>query len=99
MTGALTTGGGLVFAGDFGRYIHGYDVQTGEELWKTRLATSVLGYPITYAVDGVQYLAVPTGRGGGSPWNVPHLLAPDIAENNPEGDRHNALYVFRVGQP
>ena len=98
MTGALTTAGGLVFAGDFARWIHGYDVQTGEELWKTRLATSVLGYPITYSVDGVQYLAVPTGRGGGSPWNVPHLLSPDIAGNNPEGDRHNALYVFRLRQ-
>jgi alcohol dehydrogenase (cytochrome c) len=96
MTGALTTGGGLVFAGDFDRWIHAYDVETGEEVWNTRLATSVLGYPITYSVDGVQYLAVPTGRGGGSPWQVPHLLTPEIGGANPEGDRHNALYVFRV---
>ena len=65
-------------------------------LWETRLATSALGFPITYEVDGIQYVAVPSGRGGGSPWGVPHLLAPEIGLTNPEGLRHNGLYVFRL---
>jgi len=88
----LTTAGGLAFVGDYDRWIHGYDVENGEELWSTRLATSVMGFPITYEVDGVQYLAVSTQQGGGSPWQVPTLLTPE--QTGPSG--HNALYVFRL---
>ena len=95
-TAVLTTSGGLAFAGSIDRWFRAYDVETGEVLWETRLATSALGFPITYAVDGVQYVAVPAGRGGGSPWGVPHLLAPEIGLTNPEGLRHNGLYVFRL---
>ena len=96
-TSVFTTASGLAFAGDFDRWFHAYDVRTGEELWRTRLATSVLGYPITYEVDGVQYIAVPAGRGGGSPWNVPNLLTTEV--RTPPGERHSAMYVFRLGAP
>ena len=96
LTSALTTGGGLVFMGDYDRWIRAYDVATGESLWETRLATAVQGYPIAYEVDGVQYIAVPTGVIGGSPWNVSRFLAPEI--RIPPGNRHNAMYVFRLNQ-
>jgi len=96
LTSVLTTAGGLLFAGDFSRHIHAYNVSTGEVLWKSRLATSVQGFPITYEVDGVQYLAVPTGVMGGSPWRIPTLLATEI--RIPPGNRHNAIYVFRLGE-
>lgn len=96
-TAVLTTAGGLAFVGDFDRWLHAYDIETGEEVWKTRLATSIIGYPATYEVDGVQYLAVSTGRGGGSPWQVPHYLQPEIGNANPPDERHNAMYVFRLG--
>ncbi len=96
-TATLTTAGDLVFAGDIDRWFRAFDIKTGEVLWKTRLPTSALGSPITYEVDGVQYVAVPTGRGGGSPWRVPHFLSPEIYLANPEGFRHNGLYVFRLG--
>ena len=95
LTGALTTAGGLVFAGDFDRWIRAYDVETGEVLWKSRLGTSVMGYPISYEVDGVQYVAVATARGGGSPWRIPTFLTPELV--SPKG--HNALYVFRLSAP
>ncbi len=65
-------------------------------LWSTRLGRSVEGFPITYEVDGVQYVAVPAGQGGGSPWRIPTFLATDIV--NPGGQGHNALYVFRLPQ-
>jgi alcohol dehydrogenase (cytochrome c) len=96
LTSVLTTAGGLAFVGDYDRWIHAYDVQTGEEVWKSRLGTAVQGTPITYMVDGVQYLAVPATVVGGSPWVVSTLLAPEV--HIPPGDRHNAMYVFRVGQ-
>lgn len=93
-TGVLTTAGGLAFVGDVDRWFRALDVATGDILWETRLGTSVQGFPITFAVDGEQYVAVTTGTGGGSPWRVPHLLAPEI--RHPDGG--NALYVFRVGE-
>ncbi len=92
LTGVLTTAGGLAFAGDFDRWLRAYDLRTGEVLWRARLGTTVQGFPVTYEVNGVQYLAVPTGRGGGSPWRVPNFLSPELV--SPEG--HNALHVFRL---
>ncbi len=94
LTSVLTTAGGLAFVGDYDRYIRAYDVASGEVRWETRLATAVQGSPITYEVDGVQYLAIPTGVIGGSPWNVSRYLAPEI--QIPDGNRHNAIYVFRL---
>ena len=88
----LTTAGGLAFFGDYDRRFRALGVETGEVLWETRLGTSVMGYPISYEVDGVQYIAVGTGRGGGSPWRIPTFLTPEIV--GPEGA--NALYVFRL---
>ena len=91
-TAVLTTGGGLAFAGDVDRNFRALDAATGEVLWETRLGTSVQGFPITYGVDGTQFIAVPTGLGGGSPRRVPALLSPEITHP----DTGNALYVFTV---
>ena len=92
LTAALSTGGGLIFIGDYDRYVHAYDVDTGEELWRSRLGTSVEGFPVTFAIDGEQYLAFTSGREGGSPWRIGSFLAPELV--SPDG--HNALYVFKL---
>jgi alcohol dehydrogenase (cytochrome c) len=92
LTAVLSTGGGLAFAGDVDRMFKAVDVETGEILWETRLSTSVQGFPITFAVDGKQYLAVTTGLGGGSPRIVPRLLSPDV--HHPSTG--NALYVYAL---
>lgn len=63
LTGALTTAGGLVFVGDLDRYLSAFDVTTGERVWRTRLGAPLHGFPVTYAVNGKQYLAVQTGIG------------------------------------
>ena len=93
LTAALSTGGGLVFIGDLDRYFHAYDVATGKELWRTRLGTSVQGFPVSYTANGRQYVAVTTGLGGGSPRVVPRTIAPEI-HHPPTG---HVLYVFEVG--
>ncbi|MEX2582364.1 MAG: PQQ-binding-like beta-propeller repeat protein [Gemmatimonadota bacterium] len=95
LTGALTTAGGVLFMGDFDRFIRAYDVRSGRQLWQSRLASPVMGFPITFEVDGVQFVAVAGARGGGSPWRVGDFLTADLY--SPE--RHNALYVFRLGAP
>ncbi len=63
-TAMLTTAGGLVFGGDWDRHMYAWDEETGEVLWETRLPQAAQGYPIAYAVDGKQYIAVPVGWGG-----------------------------------
>lgn len=92
LTAALTTAGGVLFIGDYDRYVHAYDVMTGEELWKTRLATSAQGFPVSYEADGEQYVVIPAGREGGSPWRIGSFLAPELVSPN----NHNALYVFKL---
>ncbi len=57
----VTTGGGLVFGGDVNGRFRAFDQETGEVLWEVNLGSSVSGFPITYAVDGRQYVAVSTG--------------------------------------
>jgi len=92
LTAALTTAGGLVFVGDFDRYVHAIDVRNGESLWRTRLATSAQGFPVSFAIDGEQYIAITAGREGGSPWRIGSFLAPELVSP----DDHNALYVFKL---
>ena len=58
---ALATGGGLVIGADTDRHLYAHDAATGEVRFRTRLPGSVQGFPITYAVDGRQYLAAPVG--------------------------------------
>jgi alcohol dehydrogenase (cytochrome c) len=92
LTAALSTAGGWVLVGDVNRMVHIFDVKTGKILLETRLGTSVQGFPVTYSVDGKQYVAVMTGLGGGSPRNAPAQVAPDI--KIPQSGQ--ALYVFAL---
>ena len=63
LTATLTTAGGLVLSGDTDRNLFLHDVRTGTVLYQTRLPSPVQGYPITYAVNGRQFLAIPVGGG------------------------------------
>ncbi|HXH24381.1 MAG TPA: PQQ-binding-like beta-propeller repeat protein, partial [Vicinamibacterales bacterium] len=92
LTAILSTAGGVAFVGDLGRVFRAVDVRTGRTLWQTRLATSVQGFPITFSIDGRQYVAVTTGLGGGSPRLVPATLAPEIRVPT----TGQALYVFAL---
>lgn len=91
-TGTMSTAGDLVFVGDLDRYFRAHDVNTGEVLWETRLGTSVQGHPVTFAIDGKQYIAVTAALGGTSPRTVPSVIATEITYP----DHGNALYVFSL---
>jgi len=92
MTATISTAGGVAFVGDLNRQFRAFDVKTGKILWETRLGTAVQGFPITFSIDGKQYIGVTTGNGGGSPRLVPATIAPDI--HSPATG--NALYVFAL---
>lgn len=63
----MPTAGGLVFIGDvFDREFRAFDAQTGELVWRFKTNSSVIGVPVSYEIDGVQYIAVLAGYGGAS---------------------------------
>ena len=92
-TAALATAGGLVVEGNWDRNLYIHDASSGKVLFQTRMPTSVQGYPISYAVGGRQYLAVPVGTGGGD-WitSIPAQTTPE-ATPPPLG---NAIFVFAL---
>lgn len=60
---ALATAGGVVFNGDFDRYFYAFDQKTGKILWRTRLSAPPESFPVSYADNGRQYVAVVAGGG------------------------------------
>lgn len=59
----LATSGGLLFSGGADRYFRAYDERDGKVLWQSRLDNVPVSFPITYSVDGQQYVAVATNEG------------------------------------
>ncbi|HEV2388474.1 MAG TPA: PQQ-dependent dehydrogenase, methanol/ethanol family [Candidatus Acidoferrales bacterium] len=60
--GALSTAGGLVFAGDMEGYLVAYDAGTGKPLWHFETGSPVYSAPMSYAIDGKQYIVVASGN-------------------------------------
>ena len=62
--GILTTSGNLIFSGGTSdRYFRAHDASNGNELWRFRTNSGIIGVPSTYSVDGKQYVAVQSGWG------------------------------------
>ncbi len=87
----LATAGGLVFAGSQNREFTAYDAATGKALWEAGLNAVPSSSPITYAVDGNQYIAVVSG-GGGPLAASGTSLAPEF--DNPPGG--TTLWIFKL---
>ncbi|HEX8395082.1 MAG TPA: PQQ-dependent dehydrogenase, methanol/ethanol family, partial [Longimicrobium sp.] len=60
----LSTAGNLVFTGEPNGYFNAWNARTGEVLWRFQTGNGIHSNPVTYSVDGKQYIAVPTGWGG-----------------------------------
>jgi alcohol dehydrogenase (cytochrome c) len=91
-TGVLATAGGLLFAGSVDRFLKAYDDSTGDLLWQVRMNDVPSSCPITYSVNGKQYVAVVVGNGGAQTMTFP-VLVPEI-ENPP--DHGAAIWVFEL---
>ena len=83
----MATGGGLVFGGDLNGRFKALDQETGAVRWEINLGSPVVGFPITYAVDGRQYVAVATGGGGGVNLRMTPELRPSTG---------SVLFVFAL---
>lgn len=87
----LATGGGLVFGGDAARYIKAWDQETGEVVWEQRLNAPIGGSPVTYEIDGEQYLVVPTGYS-----NAASSISSAFPEIPLPSGAGNSIFVYKL---
>lgn len=90
----LALSGGVVFGGDVARRFMAFDDTNGRVLWESILSGPVSGHPISYAVNGRQYVAIPAGGDTASPEKRVLSLHPEIKP--PQGQ--NAIFVFALPQ-
>ncbi|MGX7893941.1 PQQ-dependent dehydrogenase, methanol/ethanol family [Tsuneonella sp. HG222] len=90
--GVLATAGNLVFQGSIGQTFAAYDARTGAKVWEMPVQQVPIAAPISYMVDGVQYIAVNAGWGGGLA-HVERSSYEDIKLGKPR------LLVFRLDGP
>ena len=90
-TSLAATGGGLVFGGDANGRFRAHDHETGAVLWEINLGSPVTGFPVTYAVDGRQYVAASTGNTGTT--NAQIRLTPELRPS-----AGNTLFVFALAE-
>ncbi|MEP2236638.1 MAG: PQQ-dependent dehydrogenase, methanol/ethanol family [Alteripontixanthobacter sp.] len=91
--GLLATAGGLVFQGTAGSEFIAYNAANGDKLWSFPAQTGVVAPPITYEVDGEQYVAVLAGWGGAFALSVDGGI---IADKGPVRNI-SRLLVFKLG--
>ena len=91
--GLLATGGELVFQGNQQGEFNAYNAGTGEKLWSFAAQTGVVAPPITYSVDGEQYVAVLAGWGGAFAITADGALIEDLAPVR----NVSRLLVFKLG--
>lgn len=87
--GVLSSAGKLVFQGTAMGEFHIYHAETGDLLWKQDTRSSVQAPPVSYAVDGIQYILLPVGAGGSG-----RLSAPRYANGAPGPSR---LLAYKLG--
>jgi alcohol dehydrogenase (cytochrome c) len=92
----LATAGGVVFAGALDRYLTAYDSETGKQLWRVRLNDVPSSCPISYSVEGKQYVAVIVGSGGPQTATFP-VLVPEI--QNPPAHGAAVWVLALPGKP
>ncbi|MEF8795841.1 MAG: PQQ-dependent dehydrogenase, methanol/ethanol family [Salinivenus sp.] len=89
--GVLTTTGDLVFqGGGDGRFV-AYDARSGEVLWEVSTGLGIIGSPVTYQVDGEQYVTVAAGWGGAG-----GRTDPPVGEA-PKHEQFGRVFTFKLG--
>jgi lanthanide-dependent methanol dehydrogenase len=63
-SGTLVTAGDVAFYGTMDRWFKAVDATNGKQLWQFKAPSGIIGQPITYMVNGVQYVAILSGVGG-----------------------------------
>ncbi len=89
--GAMTTKGGLVFIGTPEGHLKAFDAKTGKELWNFQTGSGVVAPPVTWDMDGEQYIAVVSGWGGAVP-----LWGGEVAKRVSFLNQGGSVWVFKL---
>lgn len=92
--GVLSTAGNLVFTGGADGIFAAYDAKTGEKLWSIDLKTGILAPPMSYTVDGEQYIALMAAWGGAGGLADPKDPNSAVSKYHTNQGR---LFVFKLG--
>ena len=93
----LTTGGGLVFSGGTNdRMFRAFDAKNGKVLWEAPTNSGIIGVPMSFSIDGRQYIAVQSGFGIDSR-SMQARLNRAFPGEYPEVPEGGAIWVFALG--
>ncbi len=90
--GVLSTAGDIVFQGSATGYLNAYDAYSGKKLWEFATQTGVVAPPISYAINGEQYITVSAGWGG----IFPLLTGPLSQDSDPDPVNRSRLLTFKL---
>ncbi|GAA0785360.1 PQQ-dependent methanol/ethanol family dehydrogenase [Marinobacterium sediminicola] len=89
--GVLATKGNLVFTGNPEGYLMAFDAKTGEMLYKFQTGSGIVGSPITWEMDGEQYVSVVSGWGGAVP-----LWGGEVAKRVKHLNQGGSVWTFKL---
>jgi alcohol dehydrogenase (cytochrome c) len=89
--GVLATAGGLVFTGNPEGYLMAFDAKSGEMLYKFNTGSGIVGSPITWEMDGEQYVSVVSGWGGAVP-----LWGGEVAKRVKHFNQGGSVWTFKL---
>ncbi len=89
--GVLATAGNLVFTGTGDGYFKAFNATTGEELWRFQTGSGIISIPVTWEMDGEQYLGIASGYGGAVP-----LWGGDMAALTKPIKQGGSFWVFKI---
>jgi quinohemoprotein ethanol dehydrogenase len=89
--GALATAGGLVFLGETTGFMRAYNDRTGKEMWAQHIGPAISGNPVTYLLDGEQYLLVGVGSG-----TIVRYTSPELVQTPANSQSWNGLVAFKL---
>nr|MBP7330052.1 PQQ-binding-like beta-propeller repeat protein [Alicycliphilus sp.] len=83
--------GGLLITGTSDGFVKAFDNKTGKELWKFQTGSGIVSVPVTWEMDGEQYIAIQSGYGGAVP-----LWGGDMAELTKQVSQGGSMWVFKL---
>ncbi len=90
-SGNLSTAGNLLFTGTSDGYFKAFDAKTGDELWKFQTGSGIVSCPVTWEMDGKQYVGIASGYGGAVP-----LWGGDMAALTRTVSQGGSFWVFEI---
>jgi PQQ-dependent dehydrogenase (methanol/ethanol family) len=90
--GILSTAGNLVFQGNSDGEFVAYRADNGQRLWSADAQTGIVAAPVSYSVDGEQYVAIAAGWGGGYALN-----AGELATRSKGAVNRSRVLVYKLG--